>query len=490
MSIKSKFQLAILVLLLSAGGLLTSLLVLQKQFDRQHALNTYTQEAFSGFFDLSLLASEYIITPRERIVEQWEYVYGSLEAKLAKIRELSDEKGMDYLIQTSHSLEAINLSFNRLISIQTDSIRGATHETQILYINKQIGTQLEDSVGNAHKLLSMYYRDMRHSQTRVIGFVFAVLIALLVFLISLLVYIILRIFKPLEEIQEVMQRVGSGDLNVEIDVTGRDELAVLGRAFNGMIEDLKVVTVAKVELEHEVMLRNQSLKDLKLANEQLEQFAYIAAHDLQEPLRMVSSYTQLLAKRYEDKLDDNGQEFIRYAVDGAQRMKVLIQDLLTYSRATNLKEENTLIDASSILGQAVANCKTMIDRENAVILNEKLPMINVDKALMVQVFTQLLSNAIKFKGQNIPRIYITAKPEEDQWVFAFKDNGLGIEKQYFEKIFLMFQRLQSRKEAEGTGIGLALCKRIINQHNGDIWLESTPGEGSTFYFSIPLKEEV
>lgn len=246
----------------------------------------------------------------------------------------------------------------------------------------------------------------------------------------------------------------------------------------GVCSDLTEVKNAEENL-HMAMI------NLEKSNKELEQFAYVASHDLQEPLRMVSSYTQLLERRYKDKLDSDANEFINYAVDGANRMQRLINDLLEYSRVTTRGKPFVKSDLSSVLGLAVANLKQKIEETNAIIINDPLPSCPADEIQMSRVFQNLLENAIKFRGASAPRIRISSEEEPHRFVIAVKDNGIGIEEKYGDRIFTIFQRLHTKEEYPGTGIGLAICKRTVERHGGTIWFTSVPGEGTTFYFTIP-----
>ena len=229
---------------------------------------------------------------------------------------------------------------------------------------------------------------------------------------------------------------------------------------------------------------NNYLYDLERSNKELEQFAYVASHDLKEPLRMVSSYTQLLAERYKDKLDQDAKDFIGFAVDGAVRMQSLINDLLAYSRINIEGKKIEKINMEEILEEAKTNIATSILEKHALILNEKLPVVEGVKSQLVQLMQNLINNGIKFSNKNV-QINISVKENHSEFTFCIKDNGIGIEKQYFDKIFMIFQRLHTREEFQGTGIGLAICKRIIDKHRGKIWVESEPGKGSSFYFTLP-----
>lgn len=237
--------------------------------------------------------------------------------------------------------------------------------------------------------------------------------------------------------------------------------------------------------EAEVRLR-EAMEELKRSNKELEEFAYVASHDLQEPLRMVSSYTQLLEKRYGDKLDTDAKEFIQFAVDGASRMQGLIQDLLNYSRITTKGQDFKKVSTNYALGKAITNLKDMIQQSQAVLVfNDELPTVMADEMQLMRVFQNLIGNGIKFAGEQPPQINISAEEKNGEWLFSVKDNGIGIEAEFKDRIFVIFQRLHGREKYPGTGIGLSICKRIIERHKGKIWVESKPGKGANFYFTLP-----
>lgn len=235
--------------------------------------------------------------------------------------------------------------------------------------------------------------------------------------------------------------------------------------------------------------RENVLAALRRSNEDLQQFAYVASHDLQEPLRMVSSYTHLLAERYGDHLDDKARKFIGYAVEGAVRMQMLIQDLLAYSRVDTRGAALLPVDANGAVAKAVANLRSVIDETGAQITTAVLPLVYADESQLAMVLQNLIHNGIKFCRGKTPRISVSAIQNNGEWLFSIKDNGIGVDPKYKDKIFVIFQRLHTRAEYPGTGIGLALCKKIIERHNGKIWFESVPGEGSTFFFSLAAVEK-
>jgi PAS domain S-box-containing protein len=232
-------------------------------------------------------------------------------------------------------------------------------------------------------------------------------------------------------------------------------------------------------------LLNKAMEELKRSNRELEQFAYVASHDLQEPLRMVGSFTQLLEKRYKEQLDSDADDYIGFIVEGANRMKDLIDDLLSFSRLNSEAKEFKLTDLNKALDDVLLNLKPYILENNAQITHDQLPIINCDHSQMRQLLQNLLANAIKFHADEPPKIHISSEETINDWKFILSDNGIGINPEHQEKIFDVFKRLHTREEYEGTGIGLSIAKRIVERHGGKIWVESEPGKGSTFYFTIP-----
>ena len=249
-----------------------------------------------------------------------------------------------------------------------------------------------------------------------------------------------------------------------------------------LTEELRISNEELKETEEEL---NETIDKLEVSNRELEQFAYVASHDLQEPLRMVSSFTQLLERKYKDKLDENADEYIEFIVDGAQRMKMLINDLLAFSRINTAPMEIKYTKLQKVLDDVLLDLKTNIDDNNATITTDSLPIIWCDPSQIRQLFQNLIANAIKFHDDELPRIHVSVQEYEDGWTFAVSDNGIGISPQHQEQIFDVFKRLHTREKYEGTGIGLAIGKKIVERHGGKIWVESKPEKGSTFYFTIP-----
>jgi light-regulated signal transduction histidine kinase (bacteriophytochrome) len=246
-----------------------------------------------------------------------------------------------------------------------------------------------------------------------------------------------------------------------------------------MLEELHRQTEA---LEEKVQQRTAALQR---SNDELRRFAYVASHDLREPLRTVSNYLQLIEMRYADLLDDEGHEFFAFAVGGAKRMRDLIDALLAYSRVETQVHEFVPVDCQEVVDEVCQQLQVAIDEAGATIIHEGLPQIKADKQLILQLFQNLISNALKYRGDREPEIHIDATRHQKEWRFCVRDNGIGIEAQYLERIFVIFQRLHHQTEYPGTGIGLAICKKTVELHGGRMWVESQVGEGSTFYFTIP-----
>lgn len=308
-----------------------------------------------------------------------------------------------------------------------------------------------------------------------------------------------RFVKPILQLTETTTQISDGDLSTPIEVRGTDEVGRLAASFRFMVERLKTAfdalenTVSELrERESDLRTLNESLEErvaertqeLARSNEELAQFAYVASHDLQEPLRMVTSYTQLLARRYRDKLDSDANEFIDYAVDGATRMQGLINALLDYSRVGSQGKEFEPVDCEVIFKEVTTNLKVAIEEIKAVVTHDPLPVVLADRSQLSRLLQNLIGNAIKYRGERTPEVHVNAQCKNGEVLFCVRDNGIGIAPEHLERVFVIFQRLHTREEYSGTGIGLAVCRKIVERHGGNIWVESKVDEGSSFYFTI------
>lgn len=283
------------------------------------------------------------------------------------------------------------------------------------------------------------------------------------------------VLRKIARLVQTTRKLSAGDLSARTEIDyNKGELGELARALDMMAG---FIEMREMELD-------ERTEDLQRSNNDLEQFAYVASHDLQEPLRMVASYTQLLKKRYSGRLDSDADEFIEYAVDGAARMQVLINDLLKFSRVGTKGKNFEPTDLNKVAELVLRDLHVRIAETGAKVIVDDLPRVLADDSQMHQVLLNLIGNAMKFVRDEKPVVKVSAYSDEKYWVICVEDNGIGIEEKYMERIFVIFQRLHTRTEYPGTGIGLALCKKIVERHRGKIWVESKPGEGSKFCFSI------
>ena len=318
----------------------------------------------------------------------------------------------------------------------------------------------------------------------------AVLLVIVIFLSSITAFSIAHsISEPIKQLSEGAAIVGSGNLDYKIGTIHKDEIGQLSRTFDKMTQDLKHTLASRDELNREIIERKQAQEELVRSNKDLEQFAYVASHDLQEPLRAVSGFVELLRRNLEKALDAKTNEYMNFAIDGAKRMQSLINGLLEYSRVGTQGKEPQKVNSKEAMDEALARLQASIQESGAKITADDLPTVYFDDLQLTRLFQNLIGNAIKFRSDHIPQIHVSAVRQDACWRFAVRDNGIGIEQQYAERIFMIFQRLHTRKAYPGTGIGLSICKKIVERHGGRIWVETAQEHGSTFYFTVPdIKE--
>ncbi|MFH9364562.1 ATP-binding protein [Streptomyces anulatus] len=293
---------------------------------------------------------------------------------------------------------------------------------------------------------------------------------------------------PLNRLRAASDRVRSGAFGTRIEIKGPSDVQAVARTVDEMRRRL---ADELAEAQGRESLLAEQTQELRRSNAELEQFAYVASHDLQEPLRKVASFCQLLEKRYGDELDARGKQYIAFAVDGAKRMQVLINDLLTFSRVGRVQESWKPVDLDRALDRALGNLTLAIEESGTVVERpESLPGLLGDATALTMVWQNLVGNAVKFRREGVPcRISVDCVREDEDWHLTVSDNGIGIEPEFADKVFVIFQRLHARDEYEGTGIGLALCRKIIEFHGGRIWLEPEPGEGTRIHFTLPVAPE-
>ncbi|MET8849250.1 ATP-binding protein [Amycolatopsis sp. NPDC004625] len=307
------------------------------------------------------------------------------------------------------------------------------------------------------------------------------------------------ITRPILRLAGEVRHVADSDIHRPVHGSGPREIAQLGADVEAMRQRI-LDEVAELERAHAMLDRrtreaeesnamlDRRTRELERSNADLEQFAYVASHDLQEPLRKVASFCQLLQRRYQGLLDERGEQYIEYAVDGAKRMQVLINDLLAFSRVGRKPGEHVVAEAGALVDDALANLEVALSLSGGKVTRGELPAVRVEPALVTAVFQNLIGNALKFKGETPPEVRVTAERDGDDWVFSVADNGIGIDAEYAERVFALFQRLHTRSAYPGTGIGLALCRRIVEYHGGRIWLD-TEAADTTFRFTLPARED-
>ncbi|WP_329236535.1 CHASE3 domain-containing protein [Streptomyces sp. NBC_01460] len=350
---------------------------------------------------------------------------------------------------------------------------------RVLYNAQQ--SHLDDARDRARAELG----DARTTRDRVL---IALVICFVLTIVSIGLLLHRVVGRPLAELTAASDRVRSGSFGNSIEVSGPSDV----RAVAAAAEDMRRRLVAELadSQDRETLLAEQTA-ELRRSNSELEQFAYVASHDLQEPLRKVASFCQLLEKRYSKELDDRGRQYIDFAVDGAKRMQVLINDLLTFSRVGRVQQSWKPVDLESSLDRALSNLTLAVEESGATVVREDaLPELLGDATSLTMVWQNLIGNAIKFRRTDEPcRITVGCVREGEDWHLTVADNGIGIAPEFADKVFIIFQRLHARDEYEGTGIGLSLCRKIIEFHGGRIWLDPEPAEGTMFHFTLPVLPE-
>ncbi|GAA5182943.1 CHASE3 domain-containing protein [Rugosimonospora acidiphila] len=318
--------------------------------------------------------------------------------------------------------------------------------------------------------------------------------AVVVLLAGILLALLLRylVTRPVGNLAREVRRIAAGDYNHSVDTDGPPEVASLGRDVDGMrrkiVADLDEVRAARTAMEEANRQLEAQTAELSRSNRDLEQFAYVASHDLQEPLRKVASFCQLLQRRYAGQLDERADQYIGFAVDGAQRMQRLINDLLAFSRIGRVTSEFTEVDLNSVVADAAAATEATVTRAGGMVTWDPMPVVRGEESLLTALIGNLVSNSVKFRRPDVPpRVHLAAHRRDGEWEFECRDNGIGIEPEFADKVFVIFQRLHVKGAYPGTGIGLAIAKKIVEYHGGRIWLDTSAEQGTTIRFTLPIE---
>ncbi|MEU1484076.1 ATP-binding protein [Streptomyces sp. NPDC005752] len=487
--------------LVVCGCLVVGGLVLSRISDRTTDLVDRIQPARSASFQLqnSLLDQEtgvrgFALTGDASFLEPYESGMRAERERLARVRALvgNEQPYADDLDRIENAArEWRTLQAEPLIAAVRANGPTRASSAPILRSKSEFDTlralytveqrHLDDARDDARAQLD----DARTTRDRVLialvaGFVLAV--------VSLSLLLHRMVGRPLDALRAASDKVRSGAFTGKIEVRGPSDV----RAVAAAAEDMRRRLVAELaeSQDRETLLAEQTT-ELRRSNSELEQFAYVASHDLQEPLRKVASFCQLLEKRYGSVLDDRGRQYIDFAVDGAKRMQVLINDLLTFSRVGRVQQSWKPVDLDVALDRALSNLTLAVEDAGAVVAREEpLPELLGDSTSLTMVWQNLIGNAVKFRRADVPcRITVGCVREDDVWHLTVADNGIGIAPEFADKVFVIFQRLHARDEYEGTGIGLSLCRKIIEFHGGRIWLDPEPAEGTLIHFTLPVLPE-
>jgi signal transduction histidine kinase len=429
----------------------------------------------------------YALAGQEVFLQPWESGRASEAAAIAALSAAADDPDLSLRADVARVEARANDWRAQYANPILAQVRAGAPVTVSPELGRQLFDQLRASFGALQRDLdgasAGARTDLDASTTRLQQVAVLLGIGLVALLVVLALGLRRVVERPLSGLAAEVRRVAAGDFDSDVHGTGPREIVGLGADVDAMRRQIVAEFHALREATDQL---NKQTEELERSNAELEQFAYVASHDLQEPLRKVASFTQLLERRYQGQLDERADQYIAFAVDGAKRMQELINDLLAFSRVGRLTREHAEIGAGDLIAQALANLSLAIEDAGATVtVADGMPRVSVDVPLMVGVFQNLVGNAIKFRADEPPRVDVGVADAGTQWEFSVADNGIGIDPGYADRIFVIFQRLHAKDAYPGTGIGLAMCRKIVEYHGGRIWLDTTVSGGTTFRFTLP-----
>ncbi len=421
-------------------------------------------------------------TGKDKAIAEIEQVSKENEEIVEQLKEIfkNDREMSDLLVSIERRLDNFNKRIKCVfipagcqtkdLAVKTSALRDERENVNQM---EALATELKDLTTKYAAGQTARAKEQAHHS---IGVLWMVCLFSVITSLALVVMLSRMTIRPLAQLTEAARQLEESNNAVTVSDDGRtDEVGALTRTFNRMVKAIK---------EREIE-RDKALERLEVSNAELKQFAYVAAHDLKEPLRTISNYLSLLGERLEGKLDEKGERFWKTVVDSSHRMDSLISGLLTYAKLGNKALAPKPVDMNEVVSKVVGDLKVVVAESGAKVEQHNLPLVYADGTQMGQLLQNLVANGIKFRGGNEPKVDIGANRVSNGWMFYVRDNGIGFDMQFQDRIFLIFQRLHGRDEYAGTGLGLAVCKRIVERHGGKIWAESKEGEGSTFYFTLP-----
>jgi signal transduction histidine kinase len=509
MRISTRFRLAGLFSAAIVAIVIVLLLVAAHKEAQELARDEATGQILEAVNDLRYLALEYELRHEARAQAQWRTRHASFSRLLAGMTVFQGTPGQEIIDGLGDALASVESLFTQLVANQQDRAadkeKGTVLEELEARLSGQLLNRVQVMISATQSLGERSQTSVRAAQQQEL--VLEVLCASLATLaIGVALFLTVRsVTRPLAKLHEGTGIIGAGNLDFRLDVATRDELGELARAFDAMTGKLKGTTVSRdelarvnAELQSELSGRQRAEaglnrhaaelqrtnRDLELSNLDLQRFAHVASHDLQTPLRSIGGFLQLLQSEYEGRLDPRADDWIRRTVQATKVLQASIRDLLEYSRIDSMAHPFERVSFEAIFADAVLLLDAAIQESAAEVTRDELPTLMGDRTQLVRLMQNLIANSLTY-CVGPPRVHVSAQSTASEWVFSVRDNGIGIEPKYHERIFDIFQRLHTQQEYSGTGIGLAVCRRIVHRHSGRIWLESRPDRGTTFFFTIP-----